>query len=193
MPVQHSMFMNIYALESHTPSIKHHWVAYTDINNNLKRALVAGEDAKFVYHHGFDWAGIQGALKKNDKKGKVVAGGSTISQQLAKNLFLFNQRSYIRKGEEVIITWMMERFWSKQRILEVYLNSIEFGEGIYGAEAAAQFYFDKPAADLSRAEAAKLAGLVPNPKFYQKHPENKHMRRRTAVIQRYIPVVAIPE
>jgi monofunctional biosynthetic peptidoglycan transglycosylase len=115
--------------------IQHQWRPYDEISTNLKRAVVTAEDGKFMHHHGFDWDGIQTALSRNKNEGRVVAGGSTISQQLAKNLFLVNKRSFLRKGQEAVATWMMERMWSKERILEVYLNSIEFGDNIYGAEA----------------------------------------------------------
>ena len=117
--------------------LKHAWVPYARISVHLKRAIIAAEDAKFVDHEGFDWEGIQKAIEKNQKKGRFVAGGSTISQQLAKNLFLTPTRSIFRKGEEAIITLMLENLWSKRRIFEVYLNVIEWGNGVFGAEAAA--------------------------------------------------------
>lgn len=192
-PVERSMFMRIYEWTYDQPPIRHEWVDNDRISNHLKRALIAGEDAKFVDHHGFDWAGIQHALMRNEKKGEVVAGGSTISQQLTKNLFLFNTRSYIRKAQEAIATWMMERLWSKKRILEVYVNTVEFGKGIYGAEAASQYYFGKSAANLSRGEAARLAGYLPNPKYYQDHPNDRKMRNRVSRIQRYMGYVRLPK
>ena len=191
-PVERSMFMRIYEWNYSQPTIRHDWRDGERISNNLKRALVAAEDARFIDHSGFDWNGIQQALTRNEKKGEVVAGGSTISQQLAKNLFLFNKRSYLRKGQEAIATWMMERMWSKYRILEVYVNSVEFGKGIYGAEAAAQYYFGKSAANLSRNEAAQLAAYLPNPKYYQDHPGDRKVRARKARIQRYIGYARIP-
>ncbi len=192
-PVNHSMFMRTYLAKSdRTTELQHQTVSYSEISVHIKRALIAGEDAKFMYHHGFDWDGIRAALAKNDKKGRVVAGGSTISQQLVKNLFLSNGRSYIRKGEEAIITWMMERMWSKQRILEVYMNVIEFGDGIYGVEAASQFYYGKSAAQINAGEAAKLTGLVPNPRYYQDHSKDRKMLRRVSVIRRYMGYSAIP-
>jgi len=191
--VNRSMFMREYLWSGdHTTMIQHHTVQYDQISIHVKRALVAGEDAKFMYHHGFDWDGIRLALEKNDKKGHVVAGGSTISQQLAKNLFLSNERSYFRKGEEAIITWMMERMWSKERILDVYLNVIEFGDGVYGIEAASQYYYGKSAAEINANEAAKLAGLVPNPVYYGMHQHDRKMLRRVAVIRRYMGYSAIP-
>lgn len=192
-PVERSMFMRIYEWTYSQPPIRHEWMDSDRISNHLKRALIAGEDAKFTQHSGFDWEGIEFALTKNEKKGEVVAGGSTISQQLAKNLFLFNERSYVRKAQEAIATWMMERLWSKDRILEVYVNSVEFGTGIYGAEAAAQYYFGKSAANLSRTEAAQLAAYLPNPKYYQDHPNDRKVRARKARIQRYMGYVRLPK
>lgn len=191
-PVNHSMFMRGYLWSNNYKSIQHRTVEYSQMSVHVKRALIAGEDAKFVYHHGFDWEGIRQAMAKNGKKGRVVAGGSTISQQLAKNLFLSNHRSYLRKGEEAVITWMMERMWSKRRILEVYLNVIEFGDGIYGIEAAAQYYYGKSAAKINQNEAAKLTGLVPNPVYYQRHPRDRKMLYRVSLIRRYMGYSAIP-
>lgn len=192
-PVDHSMFMRTYLAKSdRSTELRHHTVDYSEISIHMKRALVAGEDAKFMYHNGFDWDGIRAALAKNNQKGRVVAGGSTISQQLSKNLFLTNGRSYIRKGEEMIITWMMERMWSKERILEVYMNVIEFGDGIYGVESASQIYFGKSASQLSASEAAKLAGIVPNPRYYQGHLRDRKMLRRVSVIKRYMRYSQVP-
>ena len=125
--------------------LRHKWVPYDRISINLKRAIVAAEDAKFLNHEGFDVEGIQTAVEKNLKKGRLVAGGSTISQQLAKNLFLSGERSFIRKGQEAVITLMIEATWSKRRILEVYLNVVEWGEGVFGAEAAARYYYSRSA------------------------------------------------
>lgn len=148
--------------------LQHQWVPYNRISVHLKRAVIAAEDDKFVDHDGFDWEGMQKALEKNQKKGKAVAGGSTISQQLAKNLFLSPSRSYLRKAEEAIITVMIETTWSKQRILEVYLNVVEWGNGIFGAEAAARRYFNISAAQLSPAQAAHIAVMLPNPRKFEK-------------------------
>jgi len=142
-------------------------VPYRKISDNLKRAVVAAEDDSFVDHEGFDWDGIQKAIEKNQKKGKAVAGGSTISQQLAKNLFLSPARSYVRKAEEAVITIMIETLWDKQRILEVYLNVVEWGNGIFGAEAAAKRYYKISAAQLAPAQAARLAVMLPNPRKYE--------------------------
>ena len=186
------MFMHRYEWTGQTPALRHQWVDSAQISNHLKRALIAGEDGRFMDHDGFDWVGIQAALAKNEKKGRVVAGGSTISQQLSKNLFLWNERSYIRKAQEFVITWMMEQLWSKDRILTVYLNSIEFGKGIYGAEAAARHYYGTSAAQLSAQQAARLAGLVPNPVYYQAHPQDRNLRHRTRIIRRNMHTAQIP-
>jgi len=162
--------------------LKHKWVPYEKISNNLKRALIASEDAKFVDHEGFDWEGIQKAYEKNLKKGKIVAGGSTISQQLAKNLFLSTKRTPWRKGEEAIITVMLEAVMDKRRIFEIYLNVIEWGNGVFGAEAAARYYYRTSAASLSAGQAAKLAAMVPNPRYYDKHREASGLLRKTGII-----------
>ena len=137
--------------------LRRQWVPYEKISVHLKRAVVAAEDDKFVDHEGFDWEGIQKALEKNQKKGKVVAGGSTISQQLAKNLLLSPTKTVLRKGEEAIITVWIELLWDKRRILEVYLNVVEWGDGVFGAEAAARRYFNVTAAQLGPEQAARLA------------------------------------
>jgi monofunctional biosynthetic peptidoglycan transglycosylase len=172
--------------------LKHRWVPYAKISNNLKRALVAAEDAKFVDHEGFDWEGIQKAYEKNLKKGKIVAGGSTISQQLAKNLFLSTRRTPWRKGEEVIITLMLEAVMDKRRIFEIYLNVIEWGNGVFGAEAASRHYYGTSAARLSAYQAAKLAAMVPNPRYYDRHREARGMLRKTAIILGRMPYAEIP-
>lgn len=191
-PVETTMFMRIAYWSDPSQSIKHAWRDYDDISQNFKHAILAAEDAKFVHHHGFDWAGIQHALQRNTEKGEIVAGGSTISQQLAKNLFLYNQRSFIRKGEEAIATWMMERMWSKERILEVYMNSVEFGKNIYGVEAAAQHYYGKSAKSLSREQAAFLAALLPNPKYYQQHRDDRKLQYRKRIILKYMRSTEVP-
>lgn len=149
-------------------ALRHTWVPYERISAHLKRAVVAAEDDRFVDHEGFDWEGIQRALEKNERKGRAVSGGSTISQQLAKNLFLSPSRSYLRKAQEAVITVMIETLWSKRRILEVYLNVVEWGDGIFGAEAAAQRYFGLSAGRLGPAESARLAVMLPNPRKYER-------------------------
>lgn len=148
--------------------LQHRWVAYDDISIHLKRAVVAAEDDRFVDHRGFDWDGIQHALERNRQRGAMVAGGSTITQQLAKNLFLSPQRSYLRKGQEAVITVMLEATWSKRRILEVYLNVAEWGEGVFGCEAAARHYFGLSADRLGPVEATRLAVKLPNPRRYER-------------------------
>ncbi len=162
--------------------LQYQWVPYSKISNNLKRALIASEDAKFVDHEGFDWDGIQKAYEKNIKKGRIVAGGSTISQQLAKNLFLTGSRSPFRKIEEAAITVMMEKVMDKERIFEIYLNVIEWGDGVFGAEAAARHYYRISAAQLNPEQAAKLAAMVPNPRYYDKHRNARGLQRKTAII-----------
>ncbi len=173
--------------------LKQQWVSYSRISDNLKQALVASEDAKFLEHEGFDWEGIQAAWEKNKKKGRIAAGGSTISQQLAKNLFLSGRRSYLRKLEEAAITVMLEAVMDKQRIFEIYLNVIEWGNGIFGAEAAARHYYGVSAASLSPSQAAKLAAMVPNPRFYDKNRNARGLLRKAAIIQRRMGYADIPE
>lgn len=162
--------------------LKKQWAGYDRISANLKHALIAAEDAKFVDHEGFDWEGIQNAIEKNQKQGRIVAGGSTISQQLAKNLFLTPSKTPWRKAEEAVITLMLETVWSKQRILEVYLNVIEWGNGVFGAEAAARHYYGISAAQISAEQAARLAGMVPSPRFYDRNRNAPGLARKTAII-----------
>lgn len=182
------------ALQSKNPhaGLKHQWVPYGKISNHLKRALIVSEDAKFVDHEGFDWEGIQKAYEKNLKKGKIVAGGSTISQQLAKNLFLSGKRTPWRKLEEATITIMLENMMDKRRIFEIYLNVVEWGNGIFGAEAAARHYYNISAAQLSMEQAAKLAAMVPNPRYYDTHREAKGLLRKTEIILERVEDAEIP-
>ncbi len=181
-------------IQEKTPDaeLKHQWVDYSRISTNLKRAVIASEDSKFVDHEGFDWEGIQKAYEKNLKKGKIVAGGSTISQQLAKNLFLSTKRTPWRKGEEALITVMLENILSKQRILEIYLNIIEWGNGVFGAEAASRHYYKTGAAKLSSGQAARLAAMIPNPRFYDAHKSTNYLNRRTATIQARMSFAEVP-
>jgi len=172
--------------------LRHEWVAYGRISTNLKRAIVAAEDAKFVDHDGFDWEAIQKAREKNQKRGKVVAGGSTISQQLAKNLFLTGARSPWRKAQEAVITVMLENILDKRRIFEIYLNVIEWGDGVFGAEAAARHYFSQGAATLSAGQAARLAAMVPSPRFYDRHRDTAWLARKTDIILARMPAAEIP-
>ena len=170
------------------------WVPYNQISNHLKRAVIASEDDIFAQHDGVQWDAIEKAWAKNAKaelqagrnnQGKVppkVVGGSTITQQLAKNLFLSGERTLIRKGQEFVLTLMLEAGLGKQRILEIYLNHVEWGEGIFGAEAAAQHYFQKPASQLTPWEAGRLAVMLPRPKHYQKFPQSDYLAGRTEII-----------
>jgi monofunctional glycosyltransferase len=182
------------ALQQKNPDavLRHQWVPYERISIHLKRALIAAEDAKFLDHDGFDWEAIQKAYEKNLKKGKVVAGGSTISQQLAKNLFLSGRRTPWRKAEEALITLMMENVMSKRRIFEIYLNVIEWGNGVFGAQAAARYYYGISAANLGPEQAARLAAMVPKPRFYDKVRETPLLERRTGIILERMNDVQVP-
>lgn len=173
-------------------ALRHKWVPYAQISGNLKRALVAAEDAHFLAHDGFDWQGIQDAAEKNLKKGRLIAGGSTISQQLAKNLFLSGSRTPWRKLQEAIITVMLENMMSKRRILEIYLNVIEWGDGVFGAHAAARHYYRTSAGKLSSRQAARLVAMVPNPRYYDTHRNAPALQRRTAIIQARMHTAAVP-
>ncbi len=179
-------FMNsrLEVLREKKPSaqLQHVWVPYAKVSSHLKRAILVAEDDKFVHHEGFDWEGIQKALEKNQKKGKVVAGGSTITQQLAKNLLLSGERTLLRKGQEFVLTLLLEQILSKERILEIYLNNVEWGEGVFGAEAAAQHYFKKSAAQLTPTDAARLAVMLPAPKRFEKTPGSAYLAGRTRTI-----------
>jgi monofunctional biosynthetic peptidoglycan transglycosylase len=170
----------------------HRWTPYDRISANLKRAVVAAEDAKFVGHEGFDWQAISKAIERNEKKGQVVAGASTISQQLAKNLFLSGERSWLRKGQEAAITWMLESVMSKRRILELYLNFAEWGEGVFGAEAAARYHFGVTASALSASQAAYLAAILPSPRRYVAGRVTPYVAGRIETIVARMPASQIP-
>jgi len=172
--------------------LKHQWVDYQAISPYLKRAVVASEDAKFVGHDGFDWEAIHKAMEKNERKGRVVSGASTISQQLAKNLFLSGQRSWARKAQEAVITWMLESVMSKRRILELYLNVAEWGDGVFGAEAAARHHFGIPARALSAQQAAWLAATLPSPLRYARGQSTAYLSERVAVIHARMQQARIP-
>jgi len=172
--------------------LKHQWVPYDRISNSLKRAVIASEDANFAEHPGVDFDALEKAYDRNNRKHKVVGGGSTITQQLAKNLFLSGSRSYLRKGQEMIIAFMLETVMSKRRILEVYLNVVEFGRGVFGAEAAARYYFRVPAANLAPAQAARLAVMLPNPRYYDRHRATNYLVKRTGLIQRRMASAEVP-
>ncbi len=162
--------------------LQHQWVPYDRISNHLKRAIIASEDANFAEHEGVDWVALQKAYEKNAKKGKVVRGGSTITQQLAKNLFLSGERSYLRKAQEMVITFMLEAVMDKRRIFEIYLNVAEWGNGVFGCEAASRKYFGASAASLGPAEAARLAVMLPNPRFFGRHLDSNYLNKRSALI-----------
>jgi len=181
-------------LQSKNPraALKHEWVPYNKISVYLKRALIAAEDARFLEHEGFDWEGIEQAYEKNLRRGKIVAGGSTISQQLAKNLFLSSSRTPWRKVEEALITLMLESVMDKRRILEIYLNTIEWGNGVFGAEAAARHYYGVSASALSREQAARLAAMVPNPRFYDRNRNTHWLNRKTEIILDRMNAVEAP-
>jgi len=172
--------------------LRHSWVSYDRVATSLKRAVVVAEDAKFADHEGFDWEAIEKAREKNLKKGRIVAGGSTISQQLAKNLFLSGERSALRKGEEALITVMIEHVMDKRRILEIYLNVIEWGEGTFGAEAAARHYYGVGANALAPEQSARLAAMVPNPRFYDRNRSTAFLARRTQTILARMPQAELP-
>ena len=173
-------------------ALRHKWVPYEHISINLKRALIAAEDAKFLDHDGFDWEAIQKAYERNIVKGKVVAGGSTISQQLAKNLFLTGKRTPWRKAQEALITVMIENVMTKRRIFEIYLNIIEWGNGVFGAEAAARYYYYTSAAYLDAEQAARLAAMVPKPRYYDRVRYTPLLEQRTGIILERMHYAEVP-
>jgi monofunctional glycosyltransferase len=186
------------AAQSDKPFVwKQQWLPHNQISDNLKRAVIASEDGDFAYHDGVEWDAIERAWKRNAKAeqqaerrskrtGKMlvakIVGGSTITQQLAKNLFLSSERSFLRKGQEFVITFALEAFLPKERILEIYLNSVELGSGVFGVEAAAQHYYRKSASKLSAYEAAKLAVMLPRPKFFERVPNSAYLSSRAQTI-----------
>jgi len=174
--------------------LSHDWVPLEEISPSLPVAVIASEDAKFLEHHGFDYEAIEHAAKRNrEHPEKQKLGASTISQQTAKNVFLWPGRSWVRKGFEVYFTTLIELFWSKQRIMEVYLNSIEMGDGIYGAQAVAEEHFDKNAKDLSRAQCALIAATLPNPRrFSSKSPSSYMLKRQARILREMHYVKSFP-
>lgn len=179
VPVPYTPLMAIRALEGDsTYSRNHKWVPIDEISVHLQLAVICAEDQNFLTHNGFDYEAIRKAYEKN-AEGKRIRGGSTISQQTAKNVFLWPARSWFRKAMEAYFTVLIELFWSKERILEIYLNSIEMGNGIYGAEAASEFWFQKHAENLSSREAASLAAILPSPRRYQANPPGPYIVRQT--------------
>ncbi|OSI24955.1 monofunctional biosynthetic peptidoglycan transglycosylase [Neisseria dumasiana] len=188
-----SMRMSDFRDKGKDVELDYRWVPYDQISINLKKALIASEDAKFAAQGGFDWSGIRNAIKRNQRSGRIRGGGSTISQQLAKNLFLNESRSYWRKAEEAAITAMMEATTDKDRIFELYLNSIEWGYGIFGAEAASQHFYKKPAAKLTKQQAAQLAARVPRPLYYAENPRDRGLRAKTNIILRRMGSAELPD
>jgi monofunctional biosynthetic peptidoglycan transglycosylase len=174
-------------------SIQRTWVPYDQISRNLKRAIIASEDANFVNNNGYETDAILQAWEKNKARGKIVAGGSTISQQLARNLFLSREKSYVRKAQELVITWMLEFWMDKERIFEIYLNSVEWGNGVYGAEAAARYYYKTSAAKLSATQSARLAVMLPRPRYFDEHRGSAYLAQRTRVIERRMGAAELPE
>lgn len=172
--------------------IEQQWVAYQDISTYAKRAVISAEDTGFVDHQGIEWEAIERAFRANFESGAIRFGGSTITMQLAKNLFLSSDRSYIRKVQEVIITFMLEAVMDKQRILELYLNVAEWGVGVFGIEAAAQHYYGRSAARLTARQAAWLASILPSPKRYDVNRRSRWVERKTGIILRRMPQVIVP-
>ena len=187
------------------------WVPYDEISDTLKRAVIASEDGEFIYHRGIEWEAIERARQRNAQAEAIAArraaqarargkepaaarlrGGSTITQQLAKNLLLSGERTMLRKGQELVLATALELLLSKRRILEIYLNSVEWGEGVFGAEAAAQRYFKKPAARLGANEAARLAVMLPSPKFFERKPDSPYIAGRAATIVARMPSAELP-
>lgn len=188
-PVDNSMFMLAHRI--HGGTVSQSWVDYDNIAKSAKQAAIASEDATFVSHNGFDIKSIEMALAKN-KDGKIKMGGSTISQQLVKNLFLTSHRSYLRKVVEAFGVMIMENMWDKKRILEVYLNVAEFGDGIYGIESASWHYFEISASQLSNEQSALLISMLPNPKFYEKNLKNAHLKKKQKVIEKRLKTAIVP-
>jgi monofunctional biosynthetic peptidoglycan transglycosylase len=172
--------------------LSHRWVPYNRISGHLKRAVVAAEDDKFMDHTGFDWEAIQKAYERNLREGEIVSGASTIPQQLSKNLFLSGRRTWWRKAQEAVITAMLETVLTKRRILEIYLNVAEWGDGVYGAEAAARYHFGVSAAALTPAQAARLAVMLPSPRSYPPGRDTVYLQGRTATILGRMQYARIP-
>jgi monofunctional glycosyltransferase len=172
--------------------LQYKWIPYNLISPHLKRAVIAAEDAKFMEHKGFDYKAIQIAYKKNLRKRKIVAGGSTISQQLAKNLFLSTKKTPWRKIEEAIITLMLEKIMTKRRILEIYLNIIEWGNNVFGAKAAALHYYNISTSSLSAKQSARLAAMIPNPRFYDRNRNTPLLLKKSDIIRHRMTSARIP-
>ena len=177
VPITPLMVIRYFENPSEKQLWKHNWEPIENISKNIQLAVICTEDQKFLNHNGFDIEAIEKAYEHN-KKGKRIKGGSTISQQTAKNVFLWPSRSWLRKGLETYFTFLIEKIWSKERIIEVYLNSIEMGNGIYGIEAASHYWFNKPAAKLTAYEAAAIASILPNPRKYRANPASQYIEKR---------------
>lgn len=192
VPVPFTPLMGIRAVEHNREgremTCSHEWVPIDEISLNLQKAVIASEDGRFLDHWGFDFEAMQKAFNSN-QKGRKIKGGSTISQQTAKNVFLWQGRSYVRKALEAYYTVLIELVWGKKRIMEVYLNSIEMGDGVYGAEAAAKHWYRKDAASLTRYEAAGIAAILPNPRKYKASNSSSYINRRKAKISKEIRYV----
>jgi monofunctional biosynthetic peptidoglycan transglycosylase len=173
-------------------SVQRTWVPYDQISRNLKRAIIASEDANFASNNGYETDAILQAWEKNKARGRIVAGGSTISQQLARNLFLSREKSYIRKAQELVITAMLEFWMDKERIFEIYLNSVEWGNGVYGAEAAAHYYYRSSAAKLTAWQSARLAVMLPRRRYFDEHRNSAYLAQRTGVIARRMGAAELP-
>jgi monofunctional biosynthetic peptidoglycan transglycosylase len=168
------------------------WADYERISIHLKRAIIVAEDAKFIDHEGFDWDGIQRAMDKNLRRRKVVSGGSTLTQQLAKNLFLSGERSLLRKGQEAVVAAMLEATMDKRRIFELYLNVAEWGENVFGAEAAASHYFGVSAVSLTPEQAARLAAMLPRPRYYDRNRGSAYLASYSESILEQMPAAQVP-
>lgn len=194
IPIPYTPLMAIRAIENKSAGkemvLSHDWVPIEEISPNIQKAVIASEDGTFLTHYGFDFSAIQKAVK-NNSKGKRLKGGSTISQQTAKNIFLWQGRSYLRKGLEAYFTVLIEIFWSKERIMEVYLNSIEMGDGVYGIEAASQHWYRKSANDLTKFEAAGIAAILPNPRKYKATNSSSYIERRKSRIVKHMRYVKL--
>lgn len=194
IPIPYTPLMAIRAIENKSAGkemvLSHDWVPIEEISPNIQKAVIASEDGTFLTHYGFDFSAIQKAVK-NNSKGKRLKGGSTISQQTAKNIFLWQGRSYLRKGLEAYFTVLIEIFWSKEHIMEVYLNSIEMGDGVYGIEAASQHWYRKSANDLTKFEAAGIAAILPNPRKYKATNSSSYIERRKGRIVKHMRYVKL--
>lgn len=196
VPVTPTMVLRVIegAGEGRSVGINKDWVSYDEISPNFFRAVISAEDARFMRHKGIDWRAVEAAKKYNErKKGKKLRGASTITMQTAKNTFLWQGRNYIRKGLEVYFTYMIEAVWGKKRILEVYANVIEMGDGVYGVEAASQKYFGKSAKNLTKREAALLAAVLPNPRRWSPAEPTKYINKRARFISGRMRSIALPK